>query len=195
MEYIPSRDEFKHALHPTELKDRWNEIESYVYVISKRTRLHEMEPNDPPVNIFKIGVSTLRGKIQRMMDMRTFLISFKVHRLYLYERFQLAGDKKRREDSATYAYKAEQQLHNAVEHHFKPEKVRVSFPGSIAGQESFSEWFIVEDEDEFLQFLDKTVYLDVGVPPMYGSAFTATTRRKIPLRPNARGVGFSRIDT
>ena len=126
MEYIPSRDEFKHALHPTELKDRWNEIESYVYVISKRTRLHEMEPNDPPVNIFKIGVSTLRGKIQRMMDMRTFLISFKVHRLYLYERFQLAGDKKRREDSATYAYKAEQQLHNAVEHHFKPEKVRVS---------------------------------------------------------------------
>ena len=36
MEYKPFLDAFKYSLAPTELQDRWNELDSYVYVISKR---------------------------------------------------------------------------------------------------------------------------------------------------------------
>ena len=35
MEYRPFLDAFKYSLAPTELQDRWNELDSYVYVISK----------------------------------------------------------------------------------------------------------------------------------------------------------------
>ena len=36
MEYKPFLDAFKYSLAPTELQDRWNELDSYVYVISNR---------------------------------------------------------------------------------------------------------------------------------------------------------------
>ena len=36
MEYRPFLDAFKYSLAPTELQDRWNELNSYVYVISNR---------------------------------------------------------------------------------------------------------------------------------------------------------------
>jgi hypothetical protein len=196
MEYVPSLDSFKHALAPIEIKERWNELESYVYVISKRVILDEMANDSPPIQIFKIGVSTMSGNIQRMISMRTFLVSFKVHRLYLFERFQLPGQKKGA-DSSTYAYLAEQQLHASIEAKYAPEKVRVSFPGSVEGFDSQSEWFIVPTKREkaFLNFLDQTVYKDVGVPPIYGSKFVENMRTRINIKPNARGVGFEKIGT
>ena len=36
MEYRPYLDAFTYSLAPTELQDRWNELDSYVYVISSR---------------------------------------------------------------------------------------------------------------------------------------------------------------
>ena len=36
MEYRPYLDAFKYSLAPTELQDRWNELDSYVYVIPNR---------------------------------------------------------------------------------------------------------------------------------------------------------------
>ena len=36
MEYRPYLDAFKYSLAPTELQDRWKELDSYVYVISSR---------------------------------------------------------------------------------------------------------------------------------------------------------------
>ena len=36
MQYKPFLDAFKYSLAPTELQDRWNELDSYVYVISSR---------------------------------------------------------------------------------------------------------------------------------------------------------------
>jgi hypothetical protein len=194
MEYIPSKDSFKHALAPIEIKERWNELESYVYVISKRVILDEIANNSESVQIFKVGVSTMSGNIQRMISMRAFLISFKVHRLYLFERCQLPGQKKGA-DSSTYAYLAEQQLHVSIEAEYAPEKVRVSFPGSTAGFNSQSEWFIIpkKREKSFLKFLDETIYKDVGVPPIYGSKFTENMRTRINIKPNARGAGFEKI--
>ena len=196
MEYRPSLDAFKYAFAPTEIKDRWNDLESYVYVLSKRVTLDEMDPNAEPVQIFKVGTSTLSGNIQRLISARTYLLSFKLWRVYLFEKFQLPGQRKGA-DSATYAYKAEQQLHDAIEAKFAPEKARVNFPGSIEGFESKSEWFIVPPgkEQSFLKFLDTTVFKEVGTPPVYGSAFTATKRTRINIKPNARGVGFTRIST
>ena len=182
MQYEPSRDAFKYALNPTELKDDWNKIESYVYVISKKLFLDERRGEDDAQEMFKIGISTVRGKSQRLMDARTYLIQFFVHRIYLFERFQLPGEKKSI-DSATYAFKAERHLHKAVEQKYKPRKVRVNFPGSTPGFESNSEWFIIPPDKraDFLRFLDQTVYKDVGVPPMYGSKFTASERCGINL--------------
>ena len=121
-------DAFKYSLAPTELQDRWNELDSYVYVISKTVFLDESK-NQQPTQIFKIGTSTLSGQIQRLMNARSFLIQFFVHRIYLFEKFQLPGQKKSK-DSATYAYKAEQQVHSAVEAKFKPQKVRMSLVAS-----------------------------------------------------------------
>ena len=74
MEYKPFLDAFKYSLvAPTELQDRWNELDSCVYVISKTVFLDEMK-NQQPTQIFKIGTSTLSGQIQ--MNARSFLIQF-----------------------------------------------------------------------------------------------------------------------
>ena len=94
MEYRPSLDAFKYAFAPTEIKDRWNDLESYVYVLSKRVTLDEMDPNAEPVQIFKVGTSTLSGNIQRLISARTYLLSFKLWRVYLFEKFQLPGQRK-----------------------------------------------------------------------------------------------------
>ena len=60
MEYKPFLDAFKYSLAPTELQERWNELDSYVYVISKTVFLDEIK-NQQPTQIFKIGTSTLSG--------------------------------------------------------------------------------------------------------------------------------------
>ena len=47
MEYKPFLDAFKYSLAPTELQDRWNELDSYVYVISKTVFLDEIKNQQP----------------------------------------------------------------------------------------------------------------------------------------------------
>ena len=89
MEYRPSLDAFKYAFAPTEIKDRWNDLESYVYVLSKRVTLDEMDPDAEPVQIFKVGTSTLSGNIQRLISARTYLLSFKLWRVYIFSSYSL----------------------------------------------------------------------------------------------------------
>jgi len=59
-----------------------------------------------------------------------------------------------------------------------------------------SEWFVVDPakRKQFLDFLDKKVYYDVLVPPIYGTAFTKTSSKKINMQPQSRGVGFRFVD-
>ena len=64
--------------HRRSIKDRWNDLESYVTVLSKRVTLDEMDHDAEPVQIFKVGTSTLSGNIQRLISARTYLLSFKL---------------------------------------------------------------------------------------------------------------------
>ena len=63
MEYKPFLDAFKYSLAPTELQDRWNELDSYVYVISKTVFLDENK-NQQPTQIFKKALRRLEGRFR-----------------------------------------------------------------------------------------------------------------------------------
>ena len=166
---------------------------SYIYVIEKEFKVDETT-DDPPLHLIKIGMSrhNSRGPAP-LMDARTYLVSFLVHRIYLFEQYDFDGKKHAGGD--TYARLAEQALHAFVEERFLPAKMRVEFPGSFDG-DSVSEWFVVDPakRKQFLDFLDKKVYYDVLVPPIHGTAFTKTSSKKIKMQPQSRGVGFKFVD-
>merc|ERR1711990_232920 len=99
-----------------------------------------------------IGMSniTTRDRIekgfQRLLSFRTSLISFKVHRVYLFEKSDF--DEGKQEAFGLNAYNAEQLLHGMVDDKFKPKQVRIKFSN---GQNT--EWWNIKD-NQMAKFLD-----------------------------------------
>ena len=169
------------ATEPQSLQDMWSILESYIYVISKEFKPHEDEPE---VNLVKLGFSkfadfnnSYKG-LSRLTGFKTSLISFKVHRLYLYGSFDTNLKSAR-------AYQAEQRLHEAIETHYKPERVRIKFRGhaSITDLDPNTEWFSIPKDkmDEFLKWLDEQAFYEINPVAVYGTSFTKTTSSPIPF--------------
>ena len=164
---------FARALKPNEIKTEtkdWSTIEGYVYVISKVFPPHE---NDAPLNLVKVGYSNVTTKEKfdkgytRLLGFRTSLISFKVHRIYLFEASPF--DKGVKEPKGFNANMAEQLLHRLIDDKFKPPQVRMQFSNGAK-----TEWWNVKEKqmEKFLDFCDKKVQLDTRIPPIYGTRFT-----------------------
>ena len=192
MDFNLDREEtFARALKPNSIKTEtknWNTLEGYVYIISKR--MPETD-GDAPLNCVKIGMSniTTRGRFekgfQRLLSFRTSLISFKVHRVYLFEKSDF--DEGKQEAFGLNAYNAEQLLHGMVDDKFKPKQVRIKFSN---GQNT--EWWNIKDNQmtKFLDFCDKKVQLDTAIPPIFGTAFSKTSTKKINFSQREKIVGI-----
>ena len=181
---------FSRALKPADIKsqtDNWAKVEGYVYLISKKMKPH---PRDPELKCVKIGFSnTTKEKFEkgyaRLLGFRTSLISFNVHRIYLFGPNDF--DKGEKEVFGLSANMAEQMLHKLVDQTFKPKQLRIKF-----SNKEKSEWFNIKDKnmEKFLKFCDEKVQLDIAYPPIYGTEFTAKTSKRIdfPERPMITGV-------
>ena len=181
---------FARALKPNDIQSltkNWSTIEGYVYIISKVMPPHE---GDPPLNCVKVGFSniTTRDKFDkgyaRLLSFRTSLISFKVHRIYLFEANDFDAGKK--EAFGLSANMAEQMLHRLIDDKFKPKQVRLKF-----SNKEKSEWWNVKEKqmDDFLKFCDTRVQLDTSFPPVYGTRFTRNKSYPIKFPKRVMGVG------
>jgi len=163
------------ATEPQSLQDMWSNLESYVYVISKEFKPHD---DAEELNLVKLGFSKFEDfnnsykGLSRLTGFKTSLISFKVHRLYLYDSFDTNLKSAR-------AYQAEQRLHEAIETHYKPDRVRIKFRGhsSITDLDPNTEWFNIPKDKmtDFLNWLDDQAFYEINPVSVYGTAFTKTT--------------------
>ena len=171
---------FSRALKPADTKsqkDNWAKVEGYVYIISKNFKPH---PEDPELNCVKVGFSNVTTKerfekgYNRLLGFRTSLISFKVHRIYLFGSNDF--DKGEKEVFGLSANMAEQMLHKLIDQTFKPKQLRIHFSN---GEKS--EWFNIKERnmEKFLKFCEEKVQLDTPYPPLYGTEFTAETSKRI----------------
>lgn len=180
-DHLPMNFEPRHKQHwgratePQSLQEIWSNLESYIYVISKEFKPHE---DQPELNLVKLGFSKFEDfnnsykGLSRLTGFKTSLISFKVHRLYLYDSFDTNLKSAR-------AYQAEQRLHEAIETHYKPDRVRIKFRGhaSITDLDPNTEWFAIPKDkmNEFLKWLDDQVFYEINPVAVYGTAFTKNT--------------------
>jgi hypothetical protein len=182
MDFEPRhKQHWSQATEPQSLKDQWGVLESYIYVISKEFKPFDDEES---LHLVKLGMSKFESfdnsykGLSRLAGLKTSLISFKVHRLYLYDSFDT-------NTKSTRAFKAEQQLHSAIEEHFKPDKVRVKFRGhaSIKDLDPKTEWFVIAKKQmpEFLKWLDDQVFYEISPVAVYGTAFTARASNPIEI--------------
>ena len=188
---LEKEETFARALKPNSIKTEtknWNTLEGYVYVISKRMPVAD---GDPPLNCVKIGMSNITTRdrfkkgFQRLLSFRTSLISFKVHRVYLFEKSDF--DEGKQEAFGLNAYNAEQLLHRMVDDKFKPKQVRIEFSN---GQKS--EWWHIKDDRmaKLLAFCDTKVQLDTAIPPIFGTGFTKTSGKPIKFPKREAVVGI-----
>ena len=144
---------FARALKPNEIMSdtkNWSTIEGYVYIISKVMPPHE---DDDPLTCVKVGFSNINTQdrfdkgYSRLLSFRTSLISFKVHRIYLFEANDF--DESKKEAFGLSAYMAEQMLHRLIDDTYKPTQVRLKF-----SNDKKSEWWHVEPKhmNKFLDF-------------------------------------------
>jgi hypothetical protein len=179
-------DKFDNALMPKSIKadtDDWTKIEGYVYVISKMMPPYSGEEgheDDKPLNCMKVGFARLGGTyekgFERMNSFKTALITFRIHRIYLFGPNDF--DQGKKEPLGENARRAEQLLHYMIDHKFKPEQVRITF-----STESNTEWWEIKrrNMDKFLKFCDEVVENDTFAPPLYGTAFTQKTASEVPF--------------
>ena len=170
-------ESFKNAFAPFELKDQWQKIDSYVYIVQKKFR---PVPNAEELNLMKIGMGRIRTNDtgSRIGELQTALISLNVYRIYLYFPYDMETGKNS-EIRGAYALHAEQQLHKYVEKHYEPNKVRMFFPSGNP-----AEWFDIKESQikSFLEFCDKTIFYDIVPRPMYGTQFTKNKGSKIVMK-------------
>ena len=158
--YSASSEQIMNAIQPIEIKDLWNKIHSYIYVISKFMPIKDSEK---PQTLYKVGISRTRRDGNRLGgDAKTFLINFKVHRIYLYEYYQLEKGKK--DTDYTYAEFVEGKLRQELAKKF----TRVMFDN-----QNPSEYFSIgkKKESDFLKSIDDLVYKDISPRPMYSTKF------------------------
>ena len=144
MEYNPGQNpiKFNNALFPPSKRDEsddFKDFQSYIYVISKRFppyNDHDKPSMNKELNLVKIGFTSLKGRYSkrdnvhgRLLGFRTSLISFKVHRFYIYKKNKL-------NEGIISAFQAELNLHEIVTNLFKPKAYRMKFK-----TETESEWF------------------------------------------------------
>ena len=182
---------FSRALKPNEIKTEtknFSTIEGYVYIISKVMPPHE---DDPPLNCVKVGYSSVTTKEKfdksytRLLSFRTSLISFKVHRIYLFTASEF--DQGKKEPSGLNANNAELLLHRLIDAKFKPTQVRLQFTNGVK-----TEWWNVKEKqmEKFLEFCDKKIQLDTRIPPIYGTRFTRNKSYPIKFPNRTMGVGI-----
>ena len=111
---------------------------SYVYIINKQFTPYDDE--DTVSNLYKIGYSS--AGFDRMAELKTSLISFKIHRIYIHV--------------GTTKNIIEKRLYNELSENFPKEYKleRLNFKNKIP-----SEWFRLEKrfEKEFLDFCDEVI--------------------------------------
>jgi hypothetical protein len=140
--------------------------------MSKRFRAF---PDDPERLLMKIGYSDFNtgdGEdklLKRLGDHKTALISFKVHRIYLFT-----------DDGGSTlkgkAFDAEQNLHRMVVDTYNPPSVNITFDnkGSNRDKPRPTEWFWVKDERKFekmLRWMDEQVFAIFPYPAIHGTRF------------------------
>ena len=182
------------AIKPPEIMTatkNWSNIESYIYIISKQMPVLD---DAKSLNCMKIGFSNVTTKenkdkgYARLLSFRTSLITFNVHRIYLFVKSDL--DNGTKEAFGLNAYAAEQTLHYHVNKNFKPNQVNLTFSNGQA-----SEWWAVDKRaiKSFLDFCDTTVQKDSPVPPVYGTSFNKIDTKRIVFGPRISGTG-TRVD-
>jgi hypothetical protein len=114
------------------------------------------------------------------LGFRTSLISFKVHRFYMYEA--------NIDNNYIQAHKSETMLHKLSVDTFAPKTYRVKFTTN-----NDSEWFAIEKKDmtKFLNFLDDLVYNRIKPEVLTGTAFTKNTYKEIKIKKDPRLSGFN----
>ena len=166
MDFKPASEHFKNAIQPFQIKEQWNDIESYVYIISREL---SPTPDSEPLHLVKIGMSRTGRDQARLFEFRTSLLHFNVERIFLYGRYDFkAKSESKTGNSNTYAFIAEQALHEYVVNKYKPAKVRIHF-----SNDNPSEWFDIPKNKmkEFLDFVDKKVLYDIMPSPLYATGF------------------------
>ena len=138
-------DVLKEAVKPRQIKaqtNNWTSLEGYVYVISKKMPIRQ---DGKMINCVKIGMSNLNTRegldksYTRLFNFRTTLVSFNLHRIYLFtgNDFDANDD----EPMGKSALNAEQLLHTIVDNKFKPRQLRITFPSGFP-----SEWWDVKEK-------------------------------------------------
>ena len=206
---------FTKGLNPSEITRQpkaEEKLKGFVYVISKFFQPYEdMKSGNKKkdqklnngLNLVKIGRSTMTTKQAggdkshgRVGNLRTALISLKVHRFYIFPRYDMPGKTKEANSDSMNAAAAEDALHYAVMKKFKPAVMRLEFrtPPTATDKERFTEWFHIPEKrmDEFLKFLDDQVFNQIDADVTYGTGFTKDTmfnvRETITLVPKIRNI-------
>lgn len=196
MDYTQNGTTFFRALKPESIREEtknFTDITGYVYVIQKRFSPDNGRENQP-LNLIKIGFSSTDTRqggdkgLSRLNGFLTTLIGFKILRLYLFTRSDFAAERAdKKEEYARNANKLEKDLHHYVEHEFNPPVVRISFRSGTK-----SEWFHIPDNrvGTFLKSIDEYAYKSSLYTPIYGTAFSANSAKKITLEraPNITGI-------
>lgn len=195
MEFEPQhKQHWSRATEPQSLKEIWSNLESFVYVIAKTFKPFD---DAEELHLVKLGFSKFEDfnnsykGLSRLSGLKTGLISFKVHRLYLYDSFDTNLKSSR-------ANQAEQRLHSAIEEHYKPDRVRVKFRGfsSITDLNPNTEWFAIPKPKmpKFLKWLDDQVFYEINPVALYGTAFTARTSTPIEVDKNKSAAAEMELD-
>ena len=183
---------FARAMKPSDIRaetKNWTKLESYVYVISKRMSV-KADDGDA-INLVKVGMSNLTTKEKtgkgyaRLLSFRTSLLSFLVHRIYLFDDSDIDPSQDPDQPFGLNAYLAEQLLHFQIDDKF-PQAKRIKFANGLP-----SEWFHVPDKHmpAFTKFLDTKVQLDSPIAPAYGTAFSRDSFKRIQFPQRKQGVG------
>lgn len=183
---------FARAMKPNDIRaetKNWTKLESYVYVISKRMSV-KADDGDA-INLVKVGMSNLTTKEKtgkgyaRLLSFRTSLLSFLVHRIYLFDDSDIDPSQDPDQPFGLNAYLAEQLLHFQIDDKF-PQAKRIKFANGLP-----SEWFHVPDKHmpAFTKFLDTKIQLDSPIAPAYGTAFSRDSFKRIQFPERKQGVG------
>jgi hypothetical protein len=137
--------EFRRGLHPEDIREEtrnWSTLETYVYIIAKTFNPYSDNKDrklNTKLHLVKVGFSSMKTRsgaeklYGRMAGFRTSLISFKVHRFYLYEKDQNINE-------SAEAHLAEKRLHERIGSLYK-KATRIKFDSG-----NFSEWFSIAEK-------------------------------------------------
>jgi len=170
------------AIYPERVREKtknFTTLKGYIYIISKRFKAF---PTDPERLLMKIGFNDFytddkrdkkekeRKNLSRLQGFRTTLISFKLHRLLLF-------DSRDTELEKGSAHEVEKQLHKMVTDKFNPPAIRITFDNETMDgvRDRPTEWFWVKNGDKglkkMLDWIDKQLYYNTQFEPTFATRF------------------------